>query len=117
VKALCDALEIERPIVIGMSFGGYVAMCGLGSTTRLTNTGPKYQAQPRGRSRNLGTNRPPIAPSERARPARRAEQSGALSVGAHHHRVDQAQARKVRAFRFCDHRATSRNHEAPRGGP
>jgi len=26
VKALCDALEIERPIVMGVSFGGYVAM-------------------------------------------------------------------------------------------
>jgi pimeloyl-ACP methyl ester carboxylesterase len=26
VKALCDALEIERPIVMGLSFGGYVAM-------------------------------------------------------------------------------------------
>ena len=26
VKALCDALEIERPIVMGVSFGGYVAI-------------------------------------------------------------------------------------------
>ena len=26
IKALCDALEIERPIVMGVSFGGYVAM-------------------------------------------------------------------------------------------
>jgi proline iminopeptidase len=26
VKALCEALEIERPIVMGVSFGGYVAM-------------------------------------------------------------------------------------------
>jgi pimeloyl-ACP methyl ester carboxylesterase len=26
VKVLCDALEIERPIVMGVSFGGYVAM-------------------------------------------------------------------------------------------
>jgi pimeloyl-ACP methyl ester carboxylesterase len=26
VKAMCDALEIERPIVMGVSFGGYVAM-------------------------------------------------------------------------------------------
>ena len=26
VKSLCDALEIERPIVMGVSFGGYVAM-------------------------------------------------------------------------------------------
>src|ERR1700674_3080784 len=26
VKALCAALEIERPIVMGVSFGGYVAM-------------------------------------------------------------------------------------------
>lgn len=26
VKALCDALEIEKPIVMGVSFGGYVAM-------------------------------------------------------------------------------------------
>src|SRR6202158_473513 len=26
VKALCDALEIERPIVMDVSFGGYVAM-------------------------------------------------------------------------------------------
>jgi pimeloyl-ACP methyl ester carboxylesterase len=26
VKALCDALEIERPIVMGVSFGGYIAM-------------------------------------------------------------------------------------------
>jgi pimeloyl-ACP methyl ester carboxylesterase len=26
VKALCDALEIQRPIVMGVSFGGYVAM-------------------------------------------------------------------------------------------
>jgi pimeloyl-ACP methyl ester carboxylesterase len=26
VKALCNALEIERPIVMGVSFGGYVAM-------------------------------------------------------------------------------------------
>ena len=26
VKALCDALEIERPIVMGVSFGGYVSM-------------------------------------------------------------------------------------------
>ena len=26
VEALCDALEIERPIVMGVSFGGYVAM-------------------------------------------------------------------------------------------
>jgi pimeloyl-ACP methyl ester carboxylesterase len=26
VKAMCDALAIERPIVMGVSFGGYVAM-------------------------------------------------------------------------------------------
>src|ERR1700720_2421164 len=26
MKALCDALEIERPIVMGVSFGGYVAI-------------------------------------------------------------------------------------------
>ncbi len=27
VRAFCEALEIERPIVLGQSFGGFVAMC------------------------------------------------------------------------------------------